>query len=156
MIWKNIQTGRIPRYDSVAHSGKWSSRINHKEPYGIGTEARLDTVFTTGNRMVKITGWVLSPKGKTESTLVVDFQSDRKSISYNPFYLRPFVVPGIWTYFESAFYVPRDLPDGSTCKIYFYNPMYYFPLYTDDVEIIFLSLKDEAEYRRIEGVLLPF
>ena len=81
--------------------------------------------------------WVLTPKKTTDAILVVDYQSEGKSRSYNYFILENFVRANAWTPVEVAFYVPRNLPANSTVKIYFFNPSPYNNLYADDLQIDF-------------------
>jgi hypothetical protein len=114
-----------------------------------------DSLFTTGNRVVRVNGWVYTPRERTESSLVVDFQSGSVSKSYNAFYMEDYAVPNKWTYFESAFYVPENLPGKASIKIYFFNPSSQRAFFIDDLKVDFISLKDEPEFKKIEGVILP-
>jgi len=107
------------------------------------------------NRIVLISAWIYTPKERTEASLVVDFQTGNVSKSYNPLYLEDFAIIDKWTYFEGAFYVPKNLPENSTVKIYYYNSSPFIPFYIDDLKIDFISLKEESEFMKIEGVLLP-
>jgi hypothetical protein len=143
------------RNDTISYQGHWSSKSDKKIPYSVGLETRLDTLFTTGNRIIQVSAWVLATKETTEATLVVDYQSKGKSLSYNQFILEKFVPEDKWTKIEVAWYVPRNLPPDGAAKVYFYNPSPLYKLYIDDLIIDFISLKDEAEYRKIEGALLP-
>lgn len=149
--WMNSPT----RNNFVSHDGSWSSKIDKNYPYGIGLDAGIDSMFSTGNRIVLISGWIYSPIDRTESSLVVDFQAGNVSKSYNPLYLEDYAIIDKWTYFEGAFYVPGDLPEKSSARIYFFNPSTITPLYIDDLKIDFISLKDEPDYMKIEGVILP-
>ena len=149
--WMNTVT----RNDTVFYKGKWSSKADKRIPYSIGLEKRLDTLFTTANRMIRIEAWLLAPDEITEATLVVDFQSDGKSLSYNQFILEKFAQADQWTKIEVAYYVPRALPVNAFAKIYFFNPSKFYPLYIDDMKIDFISLKDEPDYLKIEGIRLP-
>jgi hypothetical protein len=149
--WMNQGT----RNDTISYQGHWSSKSDKKIPYSVGLETRLDTLFTTGNRIIQVSAWVLATKETTEATLVVDYQSKGKSLSYNQFILEKFVPEDKWTKIEVAWYVPRNLPPDGAAKVYFYNPSPLYKLYIDDLIIDFISLKDEAEYRKIEGALLP-
>ena len=56
---------------------------------------------------------------------------------------------------QAAFYVPAGLPPSAIAKVYFYNPAKYLPVFIDDMKVDYLSMKDEADYRKIEGVVLP-
>ena len=91
----------------------------------------------------------------TEGTLVVSFEMDGKSLSYNALNLDRYARKGKWTKLEAAFYVPRNMPQKGSVKIYFYNPSPVYKLFIDDLTIDFISLKDEPDYRKIEGILLP-
>jgi hypothetical protein len=149
--WMNPGT----RNDTVFHQGHWSSKSDHKNPYSMGLEKTLSGLFTTGNRLVLIKAWVLSPGEETEATLVVDYQSEGKSLSYNQFILDKYVPADQWTQVEVACYVPRALPENGTAKVYFFNPSPIYKLYIDDLDIDFISLKEEPDYQKLEGVLQP-
>ncbi|MEI6455749.1 MAG: hypothetical protein WCO93_05630 [bacterium] len=151
MGWMNAAT----RTGELFHCGSWSSRTDKNYPYGIGLDVMADSLFVTGNRIVQVSGWVYTPGERTESSLVVDFQAGSVSKSYNPFYMEDFAVPNKWTYFESAFYVPENLPERSSIKIYFFNPSSKRAFYIDDLKIDFISFKDEPDFKKIEGVILP-
>jgi len=56
---------------------------------------------------------------------------------------------------QVAFYIPADLPKDAVAKVYFYNPARYLPIFIDDMTVDYISLKDEADYKKIEGVVLP-
>ena len=150
-VWMNEAT----RNDTVFHQGRWSSKIDFKIPYSIGLDTKTDSLFSTPNRLIRIQAWVFSPKETTEATLVTDYQNKGKSLSYNQFILDYFVPANKWTSVEVAFYVPRNMPDSGSVKIYFYNPAPIYKLYVDDLKIDFISLKNEPDYMKIEGALLP-
>ncbi|MDP1623996.1 MAG: hypothetical protein Q8M08_16855 [Bacteroidales bacterium] len=149
--WMNAGT----RNDTIFRQGRWSSKIGIINPYSVGLEDTLNTYFSTTNRVVLAKAWVLSPKETTEATLVVDYQSDGRSLSYNQFLLDKFVPADKWTRIEAAFYVPGDMPSTGMVKVYFYNPSPLYKLYIDDLAIDFISLKNEPDYRKLEGVFLP-
>ncbi|MCX6306530.1 MAG: hypothetical protein NT040_16320 [Bacteroidetes bacterium] len=149
--WMNSGT----RNDTVFHQGRWSSKTDRKAPYSVGLEDTLGPLFKTGNRIILVRAWILSPKETTEATLVVDYQSKGKSLSYNQFILDKYAGADKWTPIEAAFYVPGDLPPNGVAKIYFFNPSALYKFYVDDLTIEFISLKDEPDYRKIEGVLMP-
>ena len=151
LAWMNQGT----RNELVFHQGHYASKVDKYIPYSVGLETGVDSNFTTANRIIMITSWVLAPKEKTEATLVVDFQTNGKTVSYNQFILKTFVQVDKWTRVEAAFYAPRELPVNGTTKIYFFNQSLLYNFYVDDLKIDFLSMKDEPDYRKIEGVLLP-
>ena len=123
--WMNSGT----RNDTVFHQGHWSSKADRKSPYSVGLEDTLKPLFSTENRLIQVRGWVLSPRETTEATLVVDFQSHGRSLSYNQFILDKFVPVDKWTPVEAAFYVPREMPADGVVKIYFFNPSALYKLY---------------------------
>jgi hypothetical protein len=118
-------------------------------------EVRPDTLFTTLNRIIRVTAMVFSPKETTDAILVAEFSNTGRGKSYNAFYLEKFVPPDQWTKVQAAFYVPAGLPPSAIAKVYFYNPAKYLPVFIDDMKVDYLSMKDEADYRKIEGVVLP-
>jgi hypothetical protein len=148
--WMNAST----RNDTVFHLGHWSSKIDKKNPYSVGLETGIIKYFQTRNRIIGVKAWLLAPREVTEATLVVDYQVKGKSMSYNQFILGKFVRVDDWTPVEVAFYVPENLPDNGIAKIYFFNPSPLYRLYVDDLEIEFISMKEDAEYRKIDGVLM--
>jgi len=149
--WMNTRT----RFEGIAHKGNRSSRTDTIIPYSIGVEKRLDSLFVTSNRIICVEAWILTPQERTEATLVIDFQIDGKSISYNPVYLERFAQTNRWTRIQAAVYVPSNFPANGTGKIYFYNPSKTNPFYVDDMKIDYYSLKDIPDYRKIEGIKLP-
>ena len=150
-VWMNPGT----RNNQVFHQGQWSSRVDKKIPYSVGLETRFDSLCTTANRLILVHAWVLAPKEVSGVTLVVDYQSEGKSLSYNQFTLDKFIRKNKWTQAEVAFYVPRNLPANTTVKVYFFNPSPYYEFYVDDMAIDFVSLKEEAGYRNLDGVNVP-
>ncbi|MCX6281710.1 MAG: hypothetical protein NTU51_07095 [Bacteroidetes bacterium] len=149
--WMNNKS----RTNLVSYSGSWSSKADTVLPYSTGMEVKADSLFTTANRLIRVTAMVLSPRERTDATLVTDFSSAGKGISYNPFYLQTFVQADKWVRVQVAFYVPGGLPKDAVAKVYFYNPAKYLPIFIDDMKVDYISLKDEAEYKKIEGVVLP-
>jgi hypothetical protein len=149
--WENLWTLRSP----FGFSGKHCSLITNKHPYSVGRYEHLAPVFCSPNRIIKVTAMVWSSGRKSGSTLVVEIRSGDQKLSYNSFYLAPFVQADRWTPVEAAFYVSRDIPDNSIAKIYFFNNAGSAPLFIDDMKIDFLSLKDEMRYTFMEGVQSP-
>jgi hypothetical protein len=49
--------------------------------------------------------------------------------------------------------VPRDLPGDARVKLYFYLPPGDPGLFIDDLKLEFMTLKDEKQYRKIEGAI---
>jgi hypothetical protein len=151
LAWMNNSS----RTNLVSYSGGWSSKVDTILPYSTGLEVRADSMFTTKNRIIRVSAMVLSPKDRPEATLVADFTDNGKGFSYNPFYLKTFVIPDEWVKVQVAFYVPADLPASGIAKVYFYNPDKYLPLFIDDMKVEYISMKDEPAFRKIEGVVLP-
>ncbi len=149
--WENPWTLRGP----FGFSGKHCSLITHKHPYSVGRYETLTPLFTSPNRIIQVSAMVWSPDSVSGSTLVVEVRSGDQKLSYNSFYLAPFVQADQWTRIEAAFYVPRDIPENSVAKIYFFNNRKSVPLFIDDMTIDFLSLKDEIQYSRMEGIQIP-
>ncbi|MCX6245457.1 MAG: hypothetical protein NTU98_12250 [Bacteroidetes bacterium] len=149
--WENLNTLR-PR---MAVSPEHSSFIAFKHPYSVGRYDELDPLFTSANRIVQVTACVYSPDSVSGSSLVIEFNAGEQKLSYNAFFLSPFVQPDQWTEVEAAFYVPRDLPLKSIAKVYFFNNKGSAPLFIDNMKIEYISLKDEVQYSRIEGIRLP-
>ncbi|MCK9422284.1 MAG: hypothetical protein M0Q38_06785 [Bacteroidales bacterium] len=149
--WLNPNT----RNGSEYHEGHWSSLADQTFPYSAGLEVCPDSLFITGNRLIRIEAYFLTSERTTESSLVVDYEMGGKSLSYNALNLDKYNRKDRWTKMEAAFYVPRKMPQKGSVKIYFYNPSPVSKLFIDDLKIEFISLKDEPDYRKIEGVLLP-
>jgi hypothetical protein len=149
--WENPWTIRSP----FGYSGKHCSMITHTHPYSVGRYETLAPLFTSNNRVIKVSAMVWSLDKNSGSTLVVETRSGDQKLSYNSFYLAPFVHADQWTPVEAAFYVPRDIPENSIAKIYFFNNKGSPPLFIDDMKIDFLSLKDEMQYTFMEGIQSP-
>jgi hypothetical protein len=85
----------------------------------------------------------------------VEIRSGDKKLSHNSYYISPYVQAYQWTPVEAAFYVPRDIPENSIAKIYFFNNKGSAPLFINDLKIDFISLKDEQQYTYMEGIQWP-
>jgi len=92
---------------------------------------------------------------KPLSSLVIDFQVEGQSISYNPFYFVNNARVNHWTKLEFAMYVPEDLPENAIVKVYFYHTPERGALYIDDLRVDFLSLREDNEDKHIEGISVP-
>jgi hypothetical protein len=149
--WENLWTLRKP----FGFSGKYSSLITKKHPYSVGRYETLNPLFISPNRIILVKAMVWSLGKTSGSTLVVEVNSGDKRLSYNSFYLAKYVQADQWTPIEAAFYVPRDIPENSIAKIYFYNNIGSVPLFIDDMSVEFISLKDEKQYTWIEGFQFP-
>jgi hypothetical protein len=150
-LWMNQKT----RTKLEASSGNWSSLADRKLPYSVGPEITPDSLFTTKNRIIRVQAMVLSPRERPEATLVVDFQNDEKSLSYNQVLLEKFVPANEWTLVEAAVYFPVNFPNQGRVKVYFYNPSSIYDLFIDDLSVDFISLKEQPQYLKLEGILLP-
>ena len=149
--WMNPET--LSDIDVV--SGKKSSMIDSAHSCSVGIEEKVQPVISSRNAIIKVSAYVLSAGKKSISSLVVDFELQGKSFCYTPFNLEPFVRNKEWVKIEYAIYVPREYPENTFVKIYFYNPSSSVPLFIDDLKIDFLSLKDDMDYLSIEGVRFP-
>jgi hypothetical protein len=149
--WENLYTLRTP----FGFSGKHCSLITRKHPYSVGKVVTLAPLFTSKNRVIRVSAMVYSPDSASGSTLVMEIRSGEERLSYNPMYLRRFVQADRWTPVEVAFNVLRDIPENSVAKIYFFNNAGSGPLFIDDLKIDFLSLKDEQQYTLMEGIQRP-
>lgn len=149
--WMN--PGTLSDIDVV--SGKKSSMIDSAHSCSVGLEEKVQPEISSRNAIIKVTAYVLSAGKKSASSLVVDFQLEGKSYCYTPFNLDPFVRNHEWVKIEYAIYIPREFPENTFVKIYFYNPSSSIPLFIDDLKIDFLSLKDDIDYWSIEGVRIP-
>jgi hypothetical protein len=121
----------------------------------VGRYETLAPLFTSPNRIIQVSAMVWSSGKASGSTLVVEVNSGNQKLSYNSFYLEKFVQADQWTRVEAAFYVPRDIPGNSIAKIYFFNNTGSVPLFIDDLTIDFISMKDEIQYTRMEGIQIP-
>jgi hypothetical protein len=140
---------------SLAFSSNRSSLITRSQPYSTGFATELDSFYITSNKIIRVSAMVMSLGGKSGASIVADFGTPGKSISYMAFFLEPYARSNKWIKVETAFYVPRTLPVHSTVKIYFFLPPGSFPLFIDDMTIDFLSVKEDKIYSRLEGVILP-
>jgi hypothetical protein len=141
--------------DLKAFTGTKSSLITFNAPYSIGLGTRLDSLFVSSNRVIRLSAQVFSLGSKKGALAVADFGDETGTRYYKAFYVEPFAIANQWTKIETAFYVPADLDKTATVKLYFYLPPGNDPLFIDDMGIDFLSLKEEKIYSKIDGVLIP-
>ncbi len=149
--WINYNTVRNVK----AYSGMKSSYIDHERQYSVGFAQNPEPAFSTHNRIVRVSAVVFPVSVKPLSSLVIDFQTEGKSICYNSFYFMNNTRVNHWTQLEFAVYVPENLPKNAIVKVYFYHNPGSGDLYIDDIKVDFLSLRDDNETRHIEGISVP-
>ena len=78
--------------------------------------------------------------------MVIDVESQSKSILYKPFYLRDVNRRNAWTYLEFAIKLPKLKTDEDMLRVYFFNTKTDEFFLVDNLKVEILSLKEEFEF----------
>nr|NQU90957.1 hypothetical protein [Bacteroidota bacterium] len=132
--------------DSMAFHGKFSSQTGRANEYSVGLYEPLRPHLKTGFGWVKVSAWIFSDKKYSDARLVIDFESDRKSICYKPFYLQEYNRRNKWTYLEFAAKIPEIDLATAMLRVYFFNGNRDELFLVDDLNVEILSLEGEFEF----------
>ncbi|OQX77371.1 MAG: hypothetical protein B6D64_08345 [Bacteroidetes bacterium 4484_276] len=132
--------------DTLAYEGGFSSRAGYVNEYSIGLYKSLSGLLTTGYGWVKVGFWMYSDEKYTDATMVIDFESEGKSIFYKPFYLKGFNIQSKWVYLEFAAQVPKLKTTEDMLRVYFFLQPGDELFLIDNLKVEVISLKEDFEF----------
>jgi len=132
--------------DTLAFEGKYSSRAGLANEYSIGLYEPIKKHLSTDFGWVKVSCQVFSNQKYSKAKMVIDVESEGKSIDYKPFYLREVNRRNKWTYLEFAFKLPALKTENDMLRVYFMNTQPDEFFLVDNLSVEILSLKEEFEF----------
>jgi hypothetical protein len=132
--------------DTLAYEGHCSSRTGKANEYSIGIWEQVDDFANEPFSWVKVSGWVYSNQKYSDARLVIDFESDGKSIQYRPIFLKEFNRKNRWVYLEFAQQFPINPGKNNRLRVYFFNINQKELFLVDNLKIEVMTLKEQYEY----------
>lgn len=132
--------------DTLAYEGCCSSRTGKANEYSIGIWEPVDDFANQPFSWVKVSAWVYSNQKYSDARLVIDFESDGKSVSYNPVFINEFNRKNQWVYLEFARRFPENPGKENRLRVYFFNANTRELFLVDNLKIEVLALKEQYEY----------
>jgi len=133
-------TGWINQYTlskEIAHSGKFSSRIDSIMQYSFGFSEFFKNISDTLPEQVNIDLWLLYPQTGINSTLVVSIDSIGKSIFWTGQELKDSVkTANQWKEVKTSFTLPVNIMPTDKISIYVWNKDKK-AFYIDDMKVSF-------------------
>ena len=132
--------------DTFAFEGKHASRAGFVNEYSIGLYEMLSNVLKSEFGWVKVGFWMYSDKKYSDAKLIVDFESEGKSIFYKPIFMKEYNIRNKWTYLEFAVKIPELQTTSDMLRVYFMlQPGEEFFM-VDNLKVDVISMKEEFEF----------
>lgn len=114
-----------------AKSGNQVCVCNSTHPFSFSHKLLINKENAKLNS-VRVNANVMSDQFKSNAVMVVDFQSNGKSVSYMPVYLNSSVIKGEWVGLDLELKYPKLAQNITEAIIYFYSPSFDEELMIDD------------------------
>jgi len=132
--------------DTLAFEGKYSSRAGLANEYSIGFYEPIKKHLSTGFGWVKVSCQIYSNQKYSVAKMVIDVESEGKSVFYRPFYLSEVNRLNRWTYLEFALRLPPLKAEDDMLRVYFMNTRQDEFFMVDNLKVEILSLKEAFEF----------
>jgi len=132
--------------DTFAFEGKYSSRAGLPNEYSIGLYEPLRDHLSTDFGWVKVSCVIYSNQKYSQVRMVIDVESEGKSIFYKPYYLNDVNRRNKWVYIEYAMKLPKLHTSDDMLRVYFINSAANEFFLVDNLKVEILSLKEEFEF----------
>jgi len=132
--------------DTLAYQGDFASRAGYVNQYSIGLYEPLAELLVTKFSWVKVGFWMYSDKKYSDALMVIDFESEGKSIFYKPFFMKVYNLKEQWTFLEFAVKVPGLQTSDDMLRVYFVLQPGEELFLVDNLKVEVLSLKEDFEF----------
>jgi hypothetical protein len=132
--------------DTLAFEGKYSSRAGLANEYSIGLYEPIRRHLSTDFGWVKVSCQVYSDRKYSQAKMIIDVESEGKSVFYRPFYLSEVNRLNRWTYLEFALRLPPLKTEDDMLRVYFMNTRQDEFFLVDNLKVEILSLKEAFEF----------
>lgn len=145
----SLWPGVVSLSETLALTGKMSSRIDSVHPYSVGYRTNLRKVVPEGVPGIKVSAYIQTTSDTSGALLIADFFSDGESFHYSSISLSPCLKMGRWMYTEFLIPMPEAITDKDEVLIYFWNPSGTEIAHIDNLEIMFFSRSVEISGDRV-------
>jgi hypothetical protein len=132
--------------DKLAFEGKYASRAGFVNQYSIGLYEPLPGQLSTSFGWVKVGFRMYSNQKYSDALLVVDFESEGKSIFYKPIFMKEYNIGDQWVYLEFAVKVPKLHTPDDMLRVYFILDYSEELFLIDNLKVEVISLKEDFEF----------
>jgi hypothetical protein len=132
--------------DTLAFEGKYSSQAGLANEYSIGLYEPIRKHLSTDFGWVKVSCQIYSNQKYSVAKMVIDVESEGKSVFYTPFYLSEVNRLNKWTYLEFALRLPELKTEDDMLRVYFMNTRQDEFFLVDNLKVEILSLKETFEF----------
>lgn len=126
--------------DEHSYEGCCSSKTGKHGIYSIGLYERIDTLFQTDYRRVRVSSWIYSDRKDSQGVLVIQLDSADQMVYYKPFFMREYSKPNRWSYMETAIAVEDTMRHATHLRVYFHNPDTTENFFVDNLKVEIVSL----------------
>ncbi len=140
--WINTSTGS----DELAHSGKFSSKVNKDASFSIGMKKKFGEFPYNRNVLIRVSGWFYISQKGSNSFFAISFTNKGKSIDYCTYKMDGYMDNfGKWENKVFEIYMPKfseeqEREKGNQIEFYLYNDSDK-NCYVDDLKIEFIEFK---------------
>ena len=122
-----------------AHSGEYSSVIGDKFQKSVSLYHNISSFGKDSTVQIRVNAWVNMEQWASDAFLVISFESEGKSLSWNVFRSSQLVHENNkWTKISVRVTKPENLPADAKAVVYFVNNDKNNLIYIDDFEVQFL------------------
>jgi hypothetical protein len=123
------------RTDELAHSGKYSQKLDDKTEYSISFTKPLSSLQPPENKLVTAIAWVNAKEKDNNAKLVLSFESGGKAFEWYSASVASFnLKPGEWQKVTISRPVPKMKGNDDVMKVYIWNEGKK-TFYVDDFEV---------------------
>lgn len=145
----SLWPGTASLTETLALTGRRSSRIDSVHPYSVGYRTNLRMVVPEGVPGIKVSAYIRTTTDTSMALLIADFFSNGESFHYSSISLSPCLKKEAWMYAEFLVPMPDVIKDRDEVLIYFWNPSAKEIAYIDNLEVEFFSRSNEISGDRV-------
>jgi hypothetical protein len=123
------------RTEELAHSGKFSQKMNEHVEYSINLVKKLADFSSVENGTVTASVWINSKNADNDGKLVLEFDHNGKSFEWYSADIKSFnLEPGKWQHVLLSRSLPKPIGGDDSMKAYVWNSGKNI-FYVDDFEV---------------------
>lgn len=121
----------------IAHSGNCSSVVDGQNQYSVTFCTPFFAFDSIGATHIRAGAWIYTESNDANPELIISFENDKGSYSYNAYSLFNNFKIGEWSYAENTCKIMRNVGEHNIVKVYFFSKSGI--VYVDDMKIDFLK-----------------